>query len=432
LSKSKNEEVDDTSVFDQLGQIEISDIAFYIFEKFNLIKKFIHIKPYRSKQEFTLDNVIACTLAAAFGCSLNKMFEISDLNLHELRQTYTNAIRLETLRNVNDALVNEIAELDIFPLWDIIPNKRLSDADGQKFETRLETIQSRHSSKFFGLAKGIVPYTLVTNYVPINNRIISPNEHESHFTFDIIYNNTSEIQPDMITGDMHSINQLNFFILDVINVEFVPTYRDIYDKSKKIYCIGDPKQHSGLIKPIGQININLIKEQSKTIEKMLLSLILQETKQSIIVKKLSSHKRYGRLKKALWEYNKILSSIHILNLIDNKELRRNIKIARNRTESFHQLQSKIRKVHGGKFSGRTILENEIWNQSARLVANMSIAYNSLILNDLLKKYPDLKSSTSKISPIAWRHINFTGKYTFKEKKSLPDLKEIIEKLKKWL
>ena len=59
-------------------------------------------------------------------------------------------------------------------------------------------------------------------------------------------------------------------------------------------------------------------------------------------------------------------------------------------------------------------------------------YNSLILNDLLKKYPDLKSSTSKISPIAWRHINFTGKYTFKEKKSLPDLKEIIEKLKKWL
>ena len=57
-------------------------------------------------------------------------------------------IRLETLRNVNDALVNEIAELDIFPLWDIIPNKRLSDADGQKFETRLETIQSRHSSNF--------------------------------------------------------------------------------------------------------------------------------------------------------------------------------------------------------------------------------------------------------------------------------------------
>lgn len=159
---------------------------------------------------------------------------------------------------------------------------------------------------------------------------------------------------------------------------------------------------------------------------------MQETKQSIIVKKLSSHKRYGRLKKALWEYNKILSSIHILNLIDNKELRKHIKTARNRTESFHQLQSKIRKVHGGKFSGKTILENEIWNQAARLVANMTIAYNSIILNDLAKKYPNLKNSIRKISPIAWRHINFTGKYTFKKKKKLFSFDEIVEKLKKWL
>ena len=432
LSRSNNEDTDNTSVFDQLGQTEIADIAFYIFKKFNLIKIFSHIKPYRSKQDFTSDNIIACTLAGAFGCSLNKMFEISDLNLHELRQTYTNAIRIETLKNTNDFIVNEIAKLEIFPMWDIIPNKRLSDADGQKFESKFETIQSRHSTKFFGLGKGVVPYTLVTNHVPINSRIISPNEHESHFTFDIIYNNTSDIQPDMVTGDMHSINQLNFFILDAINVEFVPSYRDIYDKSKKIYCVGNPKQYEGLIKPIGQINIDIIKEQSKTIEKMLLSLIMQETKQSIIVKKLSSHKRYGRLKKALWEYNKILSSIHILNLIDNKELRKHIKTARNRTESFHQLQSKIRKVHGGKFSGKTILENEIWNQAARLVANMTIAYNSIILNDLAKKYPNLKNSIRKISPIAWRHINFTGKYTFKKKKKLFSFDEIVEKLKKWL
>ena len=68
---------------------------------------------------------------------------------------------------------------------------------------------------------------------------------------------------------------------------------------------------------------------------MLLSFILQGTKQSIIVKKLSSHKSYGRLKKSLWEYNKILSTTHILNLIDNQELRKNTKISRNRTKSFH-------------------------------------------------------------------------------------------------
>ena len=94
-----------------------------------------------------------------------------------------------------------------------------------------------------------------------------------------------------------SINQVNFFILDAINVEFVASYRDTYDKSKKIYCIGDSKQYERVIKTLCQINIKLIKEQRKTIAKILLSLILQKTKQSIIVKKLSSHKRFGRLKK---------------------------------------------------------------------------------------------------------------------------------------
>ena len=87
LSRSNNEDTDNTSVFDQLGQTEIADIFYYIFKKFNLIKIFSHIKPYRSKQDFTSDNIIACILAGAFGCSLNKMFEISDLNLHELRTT---------------------------------------------------------------------------------------------------------------------------------------------------------------------------------------------------------------------------------------------------------------------------------------------------------------------------------------------------------
>lgn len=155
---------------------------------------------------------------------------------------------------------------------------------------------------------------------------------------------------------------------------------------------------------------------------------MQETTQSTIVRKLSSHKRYSRLKKALWEYNKILSSIHLLNLINNSELRRNIKNARNRTEAYHQLQSTIRKVHGGKFNGRTIIENEIWNQAARLVANFTIAYNATILNKLSRKNVALKESITKVSPIAWQHINFTGKYSFKDKTKYPDLGKIIATL----
>ena len=39
-------------------------------------------------------------------------------------------------------------------------------------ETRRETINARHSPKYFGLKKGIVSYTLVANHIPVNARII--------------------------------------------------------------------------------------------------------------------------------------------------------------------------------------------------------------------------------------------------------------------
>ncbi len=54
--------------------------------------------------------------------------------------------------------------------------------------------------KYFGLKKGIVRYTLVANNVPVNARNISADDHESHFVFDILYSNSTDIQ-----SDIHSV-----------------------------------------------------------------------------------------------------------------------------------------------------------------------------------------------------------------------------------
>ena len=59
---------------------------------------------------------------------------------------------------------------------------------------------------------------------------------------------------------------------------------------------------------------------------------MQENTQSNIIRKLNSHARYAGLKAGLFEYNKIFKSTHVLNLIDNMQLRKAIRTARNRTE----------------------------------------------------------------------------------------------------
>ena len=171
---------------------------------------------------------------------------------------------------------------------------------------------------------------------------------------------------------------------------------------------------------------------------ILLSLLLQENTQSTIVKKINSSARYSGLKKALFEYNKLLKSIHILNLIDNVALRKAIRTARNRTEAYHQLQGLIRKIYRGVFKGKKIVHNRVSAHAVRLVANCIIAYNSIILNMVYEQMlaegvsQEFINKFARISPIAWAHIAFTGKYSFKKSNGEIDIKAMVNAFEKHL
>lgn len=103
-------------------------------------------------------------------------------------------------------------------------------SDGQRIETQINTINAQHANKYFGLKKGVSSYTLSANHVPINAKIIGTHEHESHFVFDILHNNTTDIKPERHTTDTHGTNQVNFFILRAFEYQFAPRYRDLHKK----------------------------------------------------------------------------------------------------------------------------------------------------------------------------------------------------------
>jgi TnpA family transposase len=161
---------------------------------------------------------------------------------------------------------------------------------------------------------------------------------------------------------------------------------------------------------------------------------MQENTQSNIIRKLSSHARYARLKAGLFEYNKIFKSTHVLNLIDNMQLRKVIRTARNRTEAYHQLQRMIRKLYNGIFKGYKVVDNRISAHAARLIANCIIAYNSIILNTVYEKMDkdgvaqNIIDEFVRISPIAWVNILFTGRYSFKKSNGNIDIAAMAQVL----
>jgi TnpA family transposase len=327
---------------------------------------------------------------------------------------------------------------ELFPV-DCVPASVTSYLYAQDSKHQKQLIPDRYEFLIYrllrnGLKKGVVSYTLVANHIPVNAKIIGANEHESHFVFDILFNNTTDIQPEIHSTDTHGTNQINFAVLHSFGYQFAPRYKDIYDKvSKALYGFKHPSNYEGVIKPIRKLNTELIVEEWENIQRIMVSLAVKETTQSIIVGKLSAYARKNKTRRALWEYDNILKSLYLLDYIDSLPLRQNVQRALNRGESYHQLRRAISYANFGKLRFKSELEQQLWSECGRLIANCILYYNASILSNVLahrESSGDVEGIEvlKQISPVAWQHINLYGRYEFRKCSEPIDLDEIVRQL----
>lgn len=207
-------------------------------------------------------------------------------------------------------------------------------------------------------------------------------------------------------------------------------------QGETISCMGPLKTYNEcFLKPKKAINEKLIEDNWNDIQRILASLVIGNTTQSIIVGKLSSSKRHNKLKRALSEYNEIMKSLHLLDFIDDSFCRSSIRSALNRVESYHKLRKAIAKVGGGKFIGKSGVDNESWNQCTRLIANCIIYYNALLLDQIMTALKQQNANEDhlryikSISPVAWINVNLTGKYEFTGTKGDINIEEFVKQFK---
>jgi TnpA family transposase len=253
--------------------------------------------------------------------------------------------------------------------------------------------------------------------------------------FDLLYNNTTDIQPAVHSTDTHGTNEVNFAILHCFGYQFAPRYRDIYDKvSQSLYGFKHPSQYTdGPLKPIRKINTTLISEEWDNFQRIMVSLALKTTTQRIIVGKVSAHTRKNKTRRALWEYDNIIKSLYLLAYIDQPDLRRNVQHALNWGENYHQLRRAVSFANFGQLRFKTEYEQQIWNECSRLITNCIIYYNITLLSELMayqEKIGQVQAADrlKKVSPIAWQHINLHGRYEFSKRPEAIDLQAIIQQL----
>nr|MBA2815912.1 DDE transposase [Candidatus Pantoea persica] len=253
-----------------------------------------------------------------------------------LRGVNGKLIRPETTRQANNIISDAISSFQTFKYWTINEDAPFVSIDGQKHSCRINTFKARFSSKYFRKGKGVSAMTLISNHVPLATVVISPNEYEGHFAFDLLHNNISEIPPRALSTDNHGVNNVKFAILDIFEYLFSPRhakFNKVFYELFEVELIDDEL----VIKLRKSINNKLVIQEWDNILHIIRFLSRKTTVQSTIVSKLSNTKRGSKILEALREYDKLLRCIYVLNYVDDKTLRQFVQQALNGWKAYHQL-----------------------------------------------------------------------------------------------
>jgi TnpA family transposase len=392
----------------------IVDVMYFVNDKIKFSRAFESILPRSTKQKQDWVLTSAVILANALRIGTRGMANVCDLNLSALLTAENAYVRMETLTQATHLINLEAEKLDIFKQYNI-DGKCHASLDGLKIGTRIQNIAARHSPKFLGQDAGVSAYNVIFNHFSLASRLISANEYEGNFTFEIAHHqNTQAFKLERVSTDKHGMNTFNFGLFDLIDQVFAPRIPKPHNET--LWGFGQHKDYRDLIiRPDKMINKNhIINHWDDDMLRMVVSILTGDAIPSIVIGKMSSQKYRSKTKLAFTHYNHIVRSEFILQYINDKNFRRSIECALNRGEAYNNLYRAITLLNGGKFRGQSETEMMIWNQCSRLVAAVILYYNAYILNYLYvkAKTQEEKELIIALSPGAWEHINLLGYYQF--------------------
>lgn len=221
----------DNPVYNQIKNTGIVDVMKYVNSETGFLSVFNSVSSRKNNLDADDNDLLACIFGNGENYSVHRMAFASDRNIGILREVNEKFIRPDTTELANVVISDAIAKLSVFKYWTINEDSPFGSIDGQKHTCIINTFKARFSAKYFRKGKGVSALTLVSNHVPLATVVISPNEYEGNFAFDLLYNNSSEIQPKSLATYNHGVNNVNFAILDIFSYQFSPRY----EKFKKIF-----------------------------------------------------------------------------------------------------------------------------------------------------------------------------------------------------
>lgn len=402
--------------------VPLSEILATVNKKANFTNELQHWQQQYNRDK-PLNFLYASVMGLGMAIGTRKMARISrHIGEDELENTVNGYLSLNNVRAANDCIVKSMSELELPKIYQRSLDKLHTASDGQKFEVTTESLNSNYSFKYFGQGQGVSAYTFIDerNFL-WHSLVFSAAERESAYVIDGLMMN-DVVKSDIHSTDTHGYSEVMFAVTHLLGFSFAPRIKNL--KKQRLYIFKSDNlvnQNNWFIKPVRNIDINLIQNHWDDILRFITTIKIKKTTASTLFKRLNSYSKQHALYAALKAYGRVIKSIFILRYIDDVTLRQAIEKQLNKVELANRFTRAVAVGNPKEMMMGEKEHQEIAESCNRLIKNSIIFWNYLYLELRLKKsniidQEKIRTVIKAHSPISWAHINFLGEYDFSDEK----------------
>jgi TnpA family transposase len=396
------------------------DLFLEIMQRTGFAKAFTHLSERQARVEHFETSLCAALIAEACNIGVEPVSrqDVPALRRERLTWVGQNFIRPETIAAANARIVSAHATLPLVKLWGA---GDVASADGMRFIAPASAIHAGPNPKYFGQARGVTWYNLLSNQFSGLNGIVVPGTlRDSLVLLALLLEQETELEPMEFMTDTAAYSDAVFGLFWLLGYQFSPRLADLGDA--RLWRI-DRKADYGPFNSLskGTINLALIRENWPDVIRLAGSLKLGHLKAAGIMRTLQVRDKPTSLARALSEIGRIAKTVHILHYIDDPAFRRRILTQLNHTELRHRLGRRIH--HGERGEIRSPLQQGQEEQlgSLGLALNVVVHWNAIYMQEAVRHVTQEgmdvhNDDIAHLSPLIWHHLNFLGRYDF----SLPD------------
>jgi TnpA family transposase len=309
----------------------------------------------------------------------------------------------------------------------------VASVDGMRFVVPVRSLHARPSPLYFGVGKrprGATWLNAVSDKVMGLGGLLVPGTlRDSLYILDAIHRLDAAEHPEVITTDQGSYSDVVYGMFAICGYQFAPRHADITDT--QMWWI-DPAAMGGAqagsvrgprawgdFAALGlrRVSVPAILSHWDDMVRVAGSLATGQVRAYDLIRMMMADGRVTGLGSAFASYGRIFKTLHLLQVIHVEEYRRMIGAQLNIGESRHNL---ARRVFFGNL-GRLMrgyergMEDQLG--ALGLGLNAIIWWNSLYIDAAVRQLeagglavgPEIRS---RLSPLAFEHVNFHGFYSF--------------------